>query len=167
MYSAIDIANYTVNYIKECGRHISNLKLQKLLYYIQAAFLCERGEDCFDEAILCWRHGPVIPSVYNRFSQYGSDEIPQQRTENRLVFKAGRLQMENVSIDTDRICTRDKELINSVLDGLMDYSAWYLVDRTHEEEPWRRLKDYNDEITSSSIRDYFMNHQERIYGQFN
>lgn len=168
MYHAADIANYVVNYTKECGRHISNLKLQKLLYYIQAAFLCERGGDgCFDEPILCWRHGPVIPSVYNRFSQYGSDEIPLQKTENKLVFKDGRLQMVNTAIDTEKICKEDKELINAVLDGLMDYSAWYLVDRTHEEEPWSRLEYYNEEITRNSIRDYFINHRERIYGKFN
>ena len=66
MYAAVDIANYVVNYVKDHGEHISNLKLQKILYYIQAAFLCEKGKGCFSDPIMCWRHGPVVQSVYNK-----------------------------------------------------------------------------------------------------
>lgn len=167
MYKAVDIANYVINYIKEHNEHVSNLKLQKLLYYIQAAFLCERNERCFGDAILCWRHGPVIQSVYNKYSQYGSGEIPRQEKEHRLVFKDGRLQVVNRTIDEEKISEPDKALIRSVLDGLMEYSAWYLVDRTHEEEPWKELDYYNEEITPKSIQNYFINHRERVYGEFN
>ena len=84
MYTAMEIAVHVINYVKGQNGHISNLKLQKILYYIQAAFLCERGEVCFDEKILCWRHGPVVQSVYNKFSIYGGEEIPEHGKENRV-----------------------------------------------------------------------------------
>ncbi len=47
MYKAMDIAQYVVNYSIEKDNPVSNLKLQKLLYYIQDAFLVEKGEPCF------------------------------------------------------------------------------------------------------------------------
>lgn len=38
MNKAIEISKYIVNYANEKGLDITNLKLQKLLYYVQAAF---------------------------------------------------------------------------------------------------------------------------------
>ena len=39
MNKTIEISKYIVNYANEKGLGITNLKLQKLLYYVQAAFL--------------------------------------------------------------------------------------------------------------------------------
>lgn len=166
MYAAVDIANYVVNYVKDHGEHISNLKLQKILYYIQAAFLCEKGKGCFSDPIMCWRHGPVVQSVYNKFSSYGGEEIPRQIQSDRLVFKDGRLQIEKCDVKQIAIKPNDRNLIDQVVDGLMPYGAWYLVDRTHEEDPWLELENYNEEITPLSIKRYFEKHKERLYGRF-
>lgn len=43
---------------------ISNLKLQKLLYYCQGAFLAIKNEKLFEDDILAWTHGPVIEKIY-------------------------------------------------------------------------------------------------------
>lgn len=166
MYTAMEIAVHVINYVKGQNGHISNLKLQKILYYIQAAFLCERGEVCFDEKILCWRHGPVVQSVYNKFSIYGGEEIPEQRTEKKIVFKNGRFVLEERPVDGGAIRDGDRELIDRVVDGLKDYDPWYLVDKTHEEAPWKNLGTYNTEITPQAIEQYFVNHRERVYGHF-
>jgi uncharacterized phage-associated protein len=41
---------------------ISNLQLQKILYYIQKTFL-ENGMVAFDDEIEAWKFGPVVPAV--------------------------------------------------------------------------------------------------------
>ena len=41
MYDVIDICRYMIVYCNRKNYAISNLKLQKLLYFIQAIFLCE------------------------------------------------------------------------------------------------------------------------------
>ena len=49
MYNVLDVAIYVINYAYDagCGESMSNLKLQKILYYIQAAFLVEKNRECF------------------------------------------------------------------------------------------------------------------------
>lgn len=46
-YDALDIAAYIVQYCHETGTIVSNLKLQKILYFLQAEFLVNKDECCF------------------------------------------------------------------------------------------------------------------------
>ena len=166
MYKALDIAIYTINHVNKSNSKITNLKLQKILYYIQAAFLCEKKKPCFSDPILCWRHGPVIRSVYDAFNKYGDKDIPTQSYVTRIISENGKLKLTKVEFNENIISYQDRKLINKVVEALMVYSPWYLVDRTHEEAPWSDLKQYNEEITIESIANYFANNRERIYGQF-
>ena len=43
MYSALDVARYIIWYCEEKKYIVSNLKLQKILYFIQAKFLVEKN----------------------------------------------------------------------------------------------------------------------------
>ena len=43
MYSALDVARYIIWYCKKQGYSISNLKLPKILYFVQANFLVSIG----------------------------------------------------------------------------------------------------------------------------
>ena len=66
MYAALDIARYIIKYCKDNGYSISNLKLQKLLYFVQAQFLVTyNGRPAFEEKIEAWDFGPVVPEVYH------------------------------------------------------------------------------------------------------
>ena len=67
MYSAVDVARYIIWYCKRQGYSISNLKLQKILYFVQAEFLVNTGKPCFSEEIEAWDFGPVVPEVYHEF----------------------------------------------------------------------------------------------------
>ena len=51
MYNALLVANHIVKYCNSKNHPISNLKLQKLLYFVQAEFLVSKGIPCFREAI--------------------------------------------------------------------------------------------------------------------
>ena len=49
IYSALNIAKYVVTFCFKRGNPISNLQLQKILYYIQGYSLALRDEEAFDE----------------------------------------------------------------------------------------------------------------------
>ena len=49
---------------------ISNLKLQKLLYYVQGWHLGIYGEPVFAEQIQAWIHGPVVPAVFQSYRHF-------------------------------------------------------------------------------------------------
>lgn len=170
MYKAIDVARYIINYLDDNGMSITNLKLQKILYYVQAAFLTsDEKEACYSDAIICWQHGPVVKSVYDYFKKFGAGKIERQDSYRRIAVKDGSFVFENVKFDSDIIKECDKQRINDVVDALEKYDAWTLVDKTHEEDPWLKLTMYNIEITKERIRKYFEtgNNRRRIYGQFN
>lgn len=51
MYGVLDVCRYIINYSNRKDYGVSNLKLQKLLYFIQAYFLINSSENkpCFSE----------------------------------------------------------------------------------------------------------------------
>ena len=77
MYDVLSIARFIINYCNEKNIVISNLKLQKILYFVQAYFLITFNRPCFRENIEAWDFGPVVPEAYHEFKQYGSGNIPK------------------------------------------------------------------------------------------
>lgn len=74
MYSALNIAKYIID---KCTRErypVSNLQLQKILYYIQREFL-QLGTKAFSEEIEAWQFGPVVPAVYRQYCGFGALSI--------------------------------------------------------------------------------------------
>ena len=76
-YNVSDVSRYVIKYSNDKGYGISNLKLQKILYFIQAYFLINtpNGNPCFKEKIEAWDFGPVVPEAYREYEQYGSTDI--------------------------------------------------------------------------------------------
>lgn len=156
LYSVDDVAQYIINRSNEHGYSISNLKLQKLLYFVQANFLVSyNGTPCFEEAIEAWDFGPVVPQVYRRYREFGSGSIPTithvlRRSSNGLGYI--KIRFSDEFIDDD-----DKELIDEMIKYGAPYTASQLVAITHNQAPWKRayMRSFNNEITKESIYEYF------------
>src|SRR5437016_8859052 len=73
--SARKIADYLIAFAHRVGDPISNLKLQKLLYYAQAWYLALHNEPLFPESIEAWVHGPAVPPVYGKFKGWAWQPI--------------------------------------------------------------------------------------------
>lgn len=48
------------------AEELTQMKVMKLLYYIQAANLTITGHRLFDNNIVAWKYGPVLEEVYER-----------------------------------------------------------------------------------------------------
>lgn len=158
MLNAITVARYVVNYSNEKGYGISNLKLQKILYFIQAQYLAFTKEQkpCFPDRIEAWDFGPVVPVVYHEFKQYGNNSIPSVEyylEVNKENFWASSME----PFSNDEVPNCDKKIINEVVDAFSDFSASNLVELTHQQAPWKKayVRGANNEITQESIREYF------------
>lgn len=81
MYSAMDIAKYIIDKCTCDKCPISNLQLQKILYYIQREFL-QHGMAAFPEEIEAWQFGPVVPDVYKKYCGFGALPIRMHYTVN-------------------------------------------------------------------------------------
>lgn len=136
-YNVLDICRHVINYSNEHDYGISNLKLQKILYLIQAYFLTNKKGHipCFDERIEAWDFGPVVPEAYNEYKQYGSSDIPTFKTY--LMFDEDNIwNVKRVEFNDNVIKDEDKVLIDKVIDNFSDYSATDLVTLTHKQSPW-------------------------------
>ena len=120
--TANQVADYILYMTREVGDLISNLQLQKLVYYSQAWYLAFYGEPLFDEPIEAWVHGPVQPGIYARFAGYTWQPIT-----------------EDVSCPTFHT-SRVKSLVKEVLDVYARKTGWELEALTHQEDPWREAR---------------------------
>ena len=137
-YDALMVARYVINYSNEKGYSITNLKLQKILYFIQAIFLKFKGEKCFNDDIQAWDFGPVVPSVYHEFKKYGNRNIAT--VKNYFVFSDTEKKLNRVRIkkfEKNDIVKKDRIIINLIVDTLGDLSASELVKITHEHDAWK------------------------------
>ena len=133
-YSAIEVAKIIMKYSKENNLEYSNLRVQKLLYFIQAYFIVALKKVCFNETILAWAYGPVVREVYDAI-------------KNEEIDLEEELFMHNISQE-------DKNIIENLVQNYKNKSTWELVEITHRQDPW--VKAYpNNVITPKSMGDYF------------
>lgn len=143
-YRAMDIARWLLAWADEDDADLSNLKLQKLLYYAQGHYLGQTGESLFDEEIQAWAHGPVVPAVYRSFKAYGAGPID---TDEALG---------------DSFCWDDYRDVEDHLIAVWNtyghFAAWALRNRTHRESPWLETFDEDDRgsvISKERMRKFF------------
>ncbi len=116
-YSVDQIADTIIQLSRERGEPITNLKLQKLLYYAQAWVLACADEPLFDEDFEAWVHGPVVPKVFRRFKEYRWNPITAPVTP---VDDAGL-----------------RSYLAEVISKYGSLSATQLERLTHMEDPWK------------------------------
>ena len=157
-YKVLDVCRHVINYSNKYDYGISNLKLQKVLYFIQAYFLTKKKDHtpCFDGKIEAWDFGPVVPEAYLEYKQYGSGDIPTIKSfimfDEDNVWNSKRVKFEDTTISDD-----DKSIIDKIIDKFADYSATDLVSLTQKQSPWidAYIPYQNKEIKIGSIMEYF------------
>lgn len=138
MYRALEVAWFIISYSQKKGG-VSNLRLQKLLFLVQAYFLIVKSIPCFLDKIEAWSFGPVVPAVYREFSRYGACDIC-------LRDACGY-----------RLVPEDEKLVCAVVDHFEDFSTTGLVQLTINQMPWEAAyySDCDKVITAEAIREYF------------
>lgn len=124
----------------DVGDLISNLKLQKLVYYAQGFHLAMYDKVLFDEPIVAWEHGPVVEELYHDYKQYGNQAILQPDAFDESIFTEEQLT-----------------LLKEVYEVYGQFSAWKLRNMTHSERPWLET-DKNSVISIELMRDFFKNY---------
>lgn len=75
-YNVLDIANKLLTLADECcGELMSNMKLQKMLYYQQGYHLALFDEPLFEDDLEAWMYGPAVPIVYDYYEINGNNGI--------------------------------------------------------------------------------------------
>ena len=113
---------------------MSNKKLQKLCYYAYCWYIVffndveaitENNENAIlvlcQERFQAWVHGPVSPSLYRTYRDFGWQSIPKE--EHPPLFD-----------------NEINDLLQQVWEAYRDFSAYELEALTHQETPWIRAR---------------------------
>ena len=142
------LARYLLFLFKEQMKNIADeefdvtpMKLQKLLYYCQGYSLALTGRPMFDEEIVAWRYGPVVPSVYQEYKTYGACGIP-------LNIVGDEHDVHCVDASIAQLVVREKGYMSGIA----------LAKMTHREAPWQDAYSgsySNRVISQESLKDFF------------
>lgn len=119
MERIIDVAQYIFDEYK-ClsGKVIDEMKLHKLLYFVQRESLAITGEPLFTEEFEGWKYGPVCRAVRNCYTEDGmyDKDIKEISAESAYIAKNVILQYGG-------------------------YESWKLSQLSHREESWRKSRE--------------------------
>lgn len=138
------IERYAV-YILNSSYEITNLSLQKLLYYIEAFGQVILGEQLFNNRCEAWKLGPVYRDIYEKYKVFGSDQIVIDKSDT-----------------SDILDEKHRNLVDYVLKHFAIFNGYTLKELTHAETPWIEAHSgyalderCEEQITHESIKDYF------------
>ncbi len=125
MIDCLNAARYFIIRAYEDGleAEMTNMKVQKLLYYSQSLHLALYSEPLFEAEIQAWRYGPVCPPAYKFYSEFEAKQLPIPQPESLLQLPHEK-----------------KELLEEIWEYFGSYHAYKLSDMTHGEFPWKKAR---------------------------
>ncbi|MDD2446026.1 MAG: DUF4065 domain-containing protein [Clostridia bacterium] len=147
------VADFFLAFANSKGDFLTNLKLQKLVYYAQAWYLANYNKSLFQDDFEAWIHGPVIGKLYRELKAKGFYLSTPIKSSSKI---------EKVKEGLDKIDTELFAFLEKVAKVYFSYTAYELELMTHQETPWikarKNLKPTDrctNVITKSSIRDFY------------
>ncbi|MGG7049080.1 MULTISPECIES: Panacea domain-containing protein [unclassified Campylobacter] len=122
---ALDVAAHIINRCIDMGNPISNLKLQKILYFINMYYLVNRDRSLIDDNFFeAWQYGPVIEEVYNKYA----------------IFVSNLIKVRDMRDDIEPFLTEDINMLYNFIDKIANIPSWQLVDFSHTKDgAWDRV----------------------------
>lgn len=147
MISSLDVGNFFIDMSIRTGNNdITNMKLNKLVYFAQVWALAKLGRPLFAEDVQAWKDGPVIPTIYHSFKQYGGKPID-------VVCKT-------YSIDT--FTPEEIDVLGDVYLRYGNYASTDFMRITHEPgSPWNQKYTegvHNIVIPKKTMQEYYQEH---------
>lgn len=144
-YTSQDVSATLINFANCKGYRITNLQLQKLLYFTQVEYLKETGNFLFEEEFQAWTYGPVQYDVWKFYRLY-----------NRKCIT--KILIGDIILDSEL----DKILKNKI-EVYFRKNVWKLVEQSHEEAPWKNAVNHNHKIISNtSIESFALGHSNEL-----
>ncbi len=138
-YPSFRLANNILWLGKEHNRSISNLQLQKFLYFAHGYYIAKTDKPLCEEPFQPWRYGPVLGSVYHCCKEYGSGPVKSYCAEFDPISKDFISFRVNIFKDTVL-----QDVLSEVWDIYSDKDALDLVELSHKEGgAWHEAREKN------------------------
>lgn len=132
-YDVRAIANWILDYLSEAQVAVSNMSLNKFVYFIFERGLVEKKVLFTPARVEAWDHGPVFREVYHAVK--GDDDKPITKRITR--YSARDREMVEAR---EQFSVEDVEFFKSVIDDYKSFTASQLRGISHRENgPWERV----------------------------
>ena len=150
------------NYILAKIGPMNQLKMQKLLYYVQAYHLAYFDKPIIEDDFEAWVHGPVSRKIWNEFKGVSL-------LYDDFYFENEASGLEAITSVEATLSPEQVELINDVLSEYGGLSSYKLECLTHEETPWKTARkgvpagEPSDNLISKDLMQHF--YKELLYSK--
>lgn len=110
-YDALEIARFIITICTQSDKPVSNLKLQKMLYFIWVDYFKQTGRWLFHDDICAWQLGPVVPKAYYEYCSYAGRPIS--------------------AVYAYAVNEEDRNILKNIIERYINIPANVLVNRTH------------------------------------
>ena len=149
------LSNLILDVADDEGVEVTNLALNKVLYFVHALYLADTATPLVRAKIEAWKYGPVFREVYHQFKSF--DRAPITQRAKVLNAKTGEYEVAKAEIGQGTY----EEIRNLALPYLR-MKAGKLVELSHETGgPWHDAWFHDDdvnpgmEITDDAILAHF------------
>lgn len=134
------IANFVLDYCAANDRKVTNLALQKIVYFCHVWSLVELKKPLLKHQFEAWQHGPVLQYLYHQFKEYDRSPITGRAVAlDRFTGKKIKVEYRFDQTTTD--------LLTRVVDFYSRLSAGYLVELSHAEGgPWDQTWNHGGKV---------------------
>lgn len=151
MAKAMDVADMIITEASGINHPVSNLKLQKIMYFLNVIHLLNNHTPLIDDARFeKWDYGPVIHAVYSEYSGYGANDIENPEQHTTLTRDArGQFNVISNKFNPNDLTDDERQFIKEKLRLFINFDPFTLVDESHLEPQWqdRRTTLYDDQKT--------------------
>lgn len=137
------IANWVIEWANERDIPLSNMAINKIVYFLHAHYLVEFHKPLVSAKIEAWEHGPVFRELYRVFKDFGSQPIEKKAT--KLNAETGETEICQAKLDDE-----DKDFLEKLLPRYCYLSASHLRSLSHEQNgPWDKVWNHQGEVNST------------------
>lgn len=155
------VANLILARARELGHPISNMALNKILYFVHCDYLIEEGTPLVGAKIEAWKHGPVFREIYQQFKKFGDGPVTDLAT--RVDVNTGEVVRAEVEASSDL-----RARLTVSVDRYVGFSAAYLRALSHiAGGPWAVVWGHDGEANPGMqiTNDLILEHYSKLERQ--
>jgi uncharacterized phage-associated protein len=135
-YDVRAIANWVLDCADAEGRSLSNLSINKIVFFLHASYLARFERPLVSAKVEAWQYGPVFREVYREFKCFSNEKITARAT--RIDPSNGQTEICTVSLPSE-----DDTFLRKILASYIQLSPSALVDLSHQTGgPWDSVWNY-------------------------
>ena len=129
-----EIANLVIDESRSGGMHVTNLSLNKIIYFLHASYLFEFNRPLVSAKIEAWDHGPVFREIYHQFKNFERSTITARARQ--LDLATGKFFEPEPNLNPS-----EDAFLRPLCLELLKIPVGKLVDMSHVEDgPWYQAR---------------------------